>query len=79
MSQESVELVRRMYVAFSRNEWAAAWSLAHPDVEVTFQRGPNAGTHRGLEQIQALFDDVRVRISVRLAGIARYDCHFQTC
>jgi ketosteroid isomerase-like protein len=59
MSQKNVELVRRMYDAFSGNDVAAAWSLAHPDIEVTFQRGPNAGTHRGREQIQALFDDVR--------------------
>jgi ketosteroid isomerase-like protein len=59
MSQANVEVVRRIYDAFSRNDPAAAWSLAHAEVVVTLQRGPNAGTHRGLKQTQALFDDVR--------------------
>jgi|SRR5215218_1496571 len=60
MSQENIEVVRRVYDALNRNDWAAAFRDADQDFEATFQRGPNAGTHRGREKLQALLLDSRV-------------------
>ena len=40
-------------------DWDAAFRLVDPDFEVTFQRGPNAGTHRGRDTIQAIIKDQR--------------------
>ena len=53
MSQENVEIVRRVYEAANRSDWDAAFRAAHPEFEATFQRGPFAGTHRGREAVQA--------------------------
>jgi ketosteroid isomerase-like protein len=47
MSQENVEIVRSIYEALNRGDWDAATRPTDIDFEVTFQRGPNAGTHRG--------------------------------
>jgi ketosteroid isomerase-like protein len=59
MSQENVEMVRRVYDALNRNDFDAAFREAHPDIEITFKRGPLAGTHRGRETPQAVFEDMR--------------------
>ncbi len=59
MSRENAEIVRRVYDALNRNDVDAAFRDAHPDIEVTFQRGPLAGTHRGPETPQAVFNDMR--------------------
>jgi ketosteroid isomerase-like protein len=59
MSEENVEVVRAIYEALNRSEWDEAFRLVAPDFEVTFQRGPNAGTHRGRETIQAIIEDQR--------------------
>jgi ketosteroid isomerase-like protein len=59
MSQENVEIVRRVYGAVTRSDWDAAFRAAHPEFEATFQRGPFAGTHRGREVVQALLTDQR--------------------
>ena len=59
MSEENVEIIRRVYDALNRNDWDAAFRDAHPDIEITLQRGPLAGTHRGRERPQAVFRDVR--------------------
>jgi ketosteroid isomerase-like protein len=59
MSQENVEIVRRIYDAMNRNDWDAAFRDAHPDFEVTFKEGPRAGTHRGRETLQEVADDLR--------------------
>ena len=45
MSQENVEIVRRVYEAVNRGDWEAALRDADPDFQLTFQRGPLAGTH----------------------------------
>jgi ketosteroid isomerase-like protein len=60
MSQENVEIVRRVYEAANRSDWDAAFRAAHPEFEATFQRGPFAGTHRGREAVQAQLADQRV-------------------
>jgi len=60
MSQENVEIVRSIYDSLNRGDWDAAIHRTDPDFEVTFQRGPNAGTHRGRGSIQAILEDQRV-------------------
>ena len=59
MSQENVEIVRRIYDALNREDWDAAFRNTHPDFEVTFVEGPRAGTHRGREALRAVVDDLR--------------------
>jgi ketosteroid isomerase-like protein len=59
MSQENIEIVRRVYDAHNQRDWDAAFRDAHPEFEMTFQRGPNAGTHRGRERVQAMLLDQR--------------------
>jgi ketosteroid isomerase-like protein len=51
MSQENVEIVRSIYEALNRGDWEAAIRPTDAEFEVTFQRGPNAGTHRGRDAI----------------------------
>ncbi len=58
MSQENVEIIRRAYEAGSRGDWDAGLRDAHPDCELTFQAGPQAGTHRGREEIVAVLSDL---------------------
>jgi hypothetical protein len=55
MSQENMEIVRRVYEA---GDLGSALRDAHPDFEFTFKAGPNAGTHRGREEAQALLSDL---------------------
>jgi ketosteroid isomerase-like protein len=59
MSEENVEIVRRMYDALNREDWDAVFRDTHPDFEVTFKEGPRAGTHRGREALQGVADDLR--------------------
>ncbi len=58
MSQENVEIVRRVYEAASRGDWDGALRHAHPHIEATFEVGPQAGTHRGREAILAVISDM---------------------
>jgi ketosteroid isomerase-like protein len=57
MSQENVELVRPIYNALNRRDWEAVFRNAHPDFELTTQRGANAGTYRGHQPVQSFFED----------------------
>ena len=57
MSQENVELVRRVYDALNRGDWDAVFRDTHPDFQMTTQRGPEAGTHRRREAVQGLGED----------------------
>ena len=59
MSQEDVEVVRRIYDAFNRDDADAVFRNTHPDFEVPFKEGPRAGTHRGREVLQDVADDLR--------------------
>jgi len=56
MSQENVELVRRVYDALNRGDWDAVFRDMHPDFEMTTQR-LDAGTHRRREAVQGLGED----------------------
>src|SRR6266545_2705094 len=58
MSEENVEIVRRMYEAIGRDDWEGAFRDVHPDAEwETDPRVPNAGIYRGREEIQRFFED----------------------
>jgi len=59
MSQENVEILRRMYEVASRGDWDSVFrEYAHRDCEARFEAGPQAGTHRGREAILAAISDV---------------------
>jgi ketosteroid isomerase-like protein len=56
---EDIEIIRRLYEALNRDDWGAAFRDAHPDFEMTLQRGPNAGTHRGRAEVEGALQDQR--------------------
>ena len=64
MSQENIEIVRRVYDALNRDDWDAAFRDVHPEAEATFQRGPNAGTHQGRAKVQPMMLDTRAAFDV---------------
>jgi ketosteroid isomerase-like protein len=58
MSQENVEVVRRIYEAVASRDTATVLSLYDPDVEWDFSRGPGivaAGIYRGHEGLRRWF------------------------
>ena len=59
MSEENVEIVRRVYDALNHSDWDAVFRDAHPGFEVTLRRGLSAGTHRSREKVQAILLDQR--------------------
>ena len=59
MSEENVEIVRRIYDAFNEDDPDAVFRHAHPDFAVTFKEGPRAGTHRGNAVLQEVANDLR--------------------
>ncbi|HEY6654627.1 MAG TPA: nuclear transport factor 2 family protein [Solirubrobacterales bacterium] len=59
MSEKNVEVVRSIYEALNQGDWDAASRPTDADFEITFQRGPNAGIHRGRDTIRAIIEDQR--------------------
>jgi ketosteroid isomerase-like protein len=57
MSQANIEAVRRIYEALNRGDWDGVFRYAHPDFEITTQRGLGAGTHRRRDAIQGYLED----------------------
>ena len=60
MSQENVEIVRRMSIAFRNGDWAAAAEPLHPDVEMDTTRFPLDGldrVYRGLEEVATFWGE----------------------
>ena len=57
MSQENVDIVRRVYDFLNRRDWEGVFRDAHPDFEMTTQRGPTAGTRRGQEVVQGFVEE----------------------
>src|SRR3954471_19517847 len=58
MSQENVEVVRRMLIAFRNGDWAAAAEPLDPDIERDTTRAPISGLDRvynGLEEVAAFW------------------------
>jgi ketosteroid isomerase-like protein len=58
MSQENVEMVRSVYEPLNRGDWDAVFRDAHPEFEITTQRGVAAGTHRGQEAVRKQVEDL---------------------
>ena len=58
MSEENVEVVRAAYDAFNRRDWAAMFRDMHPDFELTIQRAPDPGPHRGRKEARARIEDM---------------------
>jgi ketosteroid isomerase-like protein len=58
MSQENVEIVRRVIDARNRGDRDAAFAYAAPDIEFDFSTstGPWAGIYRGVEATMRLWD-----------------------
>jgi ketosteroid isomerase-like protein len=52
MSEQNVEIVRQMYDAANRGDFAGAASYFHPEVEFhTYAQSPEAGVYRGKEAV----------------------------
>ena len=70
MSQENVEIVRRVYEAADRGDFESADSCLHPDIEFhTYAQSPEAGVYRGKEAVRkyneslfAQFESIRFEI-----------------
>jgi ketosteroid isomerase-like protein len=59
MSQARIDSLRAGYEAFSRGDWEAAFSAAHPDMELrTADRITNPGTYKGTEEVRRFFEDL---------------------
>jgi ketosteroid isomerase-like protein len=59
MSQENVEVVRRVVEAFNRQDWVAWNALYHPDAEwFDPPEVPGSGVHRGRRSIRHYFDEL---------------------
>jgi ketosteroid isomerase-like protein len=71
MSQENVEIVRSIYTSLNDGDWDTAFCLTDRDFEVTFQLGPNAGTHRGREAIRAVVEDQREAFDAWIIEVER--------
>jgi len=59
--EELVEVVQRLFDAFSRRDIDAATELVHPDIQlvlVTGDRTRGGRPYRGLDGLRAYFDDV---------------------
>jgi ketosteroid isomerase-like protein len=61
MSQENVEVVRRLYGALSRQDIEAALDECHDDMEHDWSRsvGPWKGIYRGRDEIRAMWISFR--------------------
>jgi ketosteroid isomerase-like protein len=58
MSQENIEIVRRIYDALNRGDWDTAFRDAHPEFEFTSPpQAPDPGTHRGRDAVEAALQD----------------------
>jgi len=51
-------MVRSVYEPLNRGDWEAVFRDAHPEFEITTQRGPTAGTYRGQEAVKRQVQDL---------------------
>jgi ketosteroid isomerase-like protein len=59
MSQENVEIVRRVYAAANRGDLDTANSYVHPEIEFhTYAQSPEAGVYRGKEEVLKYNEDL---------------------
>ncbi|MEO7198461.1 MAG: nuclear transport factor 2 family protein [Solirubrobacterales bacterium] len=59
MLQTNVEIVRSVYVALNLGDWDGVFRDTHPEMTLTTQRGLNAGTKLGREDVQGFLEDYR--------------------
>ena len=64
MSEENLDMIRSVYEPFNRGDWEAVFSNAHPDFDLTTQRGPTAGTYRGQRAVERAVEDMRAPYEV---------------
>ena len=70
MSQENVEIVRAVYEAVERGDFAGANCLLHPEIEFhTYARSPEAGVYHGRAAVtrynEVLFEQFeRIRFAI---------------
>ncbi len=57
MSQENVEIVRRLYEALAQRDWDRVFAEARPDFEMTNQVGLDVGTRAGPTAVKAFIED----------------------
>jgi ketosteroid isomerase-like protein len=60
MSEENVEIVRPMYVAFNRRDWDELFRHTDPEITFTYRNPgltPDAGTRRGREEVVAFAEE----------------------
>ena len=70
VSEENVEVVRRVYEAAERNDLDTAYFLLHPEIEFhTYTESPEAGVYRGRDEVRryneelfAQFESIRFEI-----------------
>ncbi|MDQ3759403.1 MAG: nuclear transport factor 2 family protein [Actinomycetota bacterium] len=60
MSQENVEIIRRLLAAFEKEDFEAIVPYLHPDVETRpgLVGGPEMTTHRGVEGMRRFWVDI---------------------
>jgi ketosteroid isomerase-like protein len=58
MSEDNVEMLRSVYESLNRGDWEGVFRNAHPDLEITTQRGPAAGTYRGHEAVREQVEEL---------------------
>ena len=51
-------MIRAVYEPLNRGDWDAVFRHAHPEFELTTQRGQAAGTYRGKEAARELFQEL---------------------
>ena len=70
MSQENVEIVRRVYDAVNRGDYETVETYLHPEIEFhTYARSPEAGVYRGKQSVReynenlfAQFESIRFEV-----------------
>ena len=61
-------MIRSIYEPFNRGDWDVVFSDAHPDFEITTQRGPTAGTYRGRRAVEEAIEDMLAPFEVWAMG-----------
>ena len=72
MSQENVEIVRKVYDGWSRSDPSRAFDYLDPDVVwEAIENAPDAGTYRGHSGVKRLMDDYRISKTLRSSSDSR--------
>jgi ketosteroid isomerase-like protein len=58
MSEENVRTISAVYEPLNEGDWEGVFRDAHPNFEITTQRGPTAGTYRGQQAVKEQVQDL---------------------